>query len=274
MKSVIKMSIFGMINTEMIEINKESIIQFSDGTIQLNTFPTNYREGSHVLLTAEILDSDGIMALAQVKHVVDTYINGTCTLLLKYLPYARYDRAMKEVDSFSLKVFANIINSLKFDEVQLVDAHSNVGSLLINNCREVISQLDAIKTLNIVEHFDYIISPDYGAIKKANFIAEYYKVPCIIAIKKRNPSTGYTEFDKLILEQDVDLTGKRLLIVDDICDGGATFINLATGIRKNHDVSRISLYVTHGLFSKGKSLEGIDDIFCYNDYSARISKKQ
>lgn len=270
MKSNIRIQIFSPAYTETIDINKDTIISFSDGTIQINSFPTKIVKNSEVLLTAEILDSDGIIALAQTKNMIDANIDGPTTLLLKYLPYARYDRAMKKVDSFSLKVFTNFINSLNFKEVQLIDPHSNVGSLLLNNCIEVTSQLDAIKTLNIVEHYDYIISPDYGALKKANSIADHYKIPCIIALKKRNPSSGYTEFDRLVVEQDTDLNDKKLLIVDDICDGGATFINLAKGIRSQYNVSRLSLYVTHGLFSKGKELEGIDDLFCFNDYSSRI----
>lgn len=271
MKSTIRIQLFGPTYTETLDINKDTIISFSDGTIQINSFPTKIVKTSEVLLTAEILDSDGIIALAQIKNMVDTNIGCPTTLLLKYLPYARYDRPMKKVDSFSLKVFTNFINSLNFKEVQLIDPHSNVGSILLNNCVEVISQLDAIKTLNIVEHYDYIISPDYGAIKKANSISDHYKIPLIIALKKRNPSTGYTEFNRLLLEDYMNLDNKKLLIVDDICDGGATFVNLAKGIRKDHNVSRISLYVTHGLFSKGKSLEGIDDLFCYNDYSSRLS---
>ncbi|HCW17254.1 MAG TPA: phosphoribosylpyrophosphate synthetase, partial [Achromobacter sp.] len=41
-----------------------------------------------------------------------------------------------------------------------------------------------------------------------------------------------------------------VLVVDDICDGGRTFLELASALR---DTTRqpVYLYVTHGIFSKG-----------------------
>jgi ribose-phosphate pyrophosphokinase len=45
---------------------------------------------------------------------------------------------------------------------------------------------------------------------------------------------------------------KDLFIVDDICDGGGTFINIARIIKENEQFKgRIYLIVTHGIFSRG-----------------------
>ena len=44
--------------------------------------------------------------------------------------------------------------------------------------------------------------------------------------------------------------GRNCLIVDDICDGGGTFIPLAKKL-KNAGAKTVTLYVTHGIFSKG-----------------------
>ena len=203
--------------------------------------------------------------------MLDTWFKGIkIDLQFNYLPYARYDRAMKENDSFSLKTFTDIINSMNFNRILLVDPHSNVGQLLLKNSEVIIDQLTAIQLSNVItcnNSYDYIVSPDFGAIKKATIISEYYNIPLLISLKKRDVSTGYTVFDKLLIDDSVDLTDKKLLIVDDICDYGNTFINLAKGIKDLYNVKSIDLFVTHGLFSKGKKLNNIDNTYCFNDYS-------
>lgn len=276
MRSKFSVSIKDSGQQEVIEYDDSSIIHFSDGTIQINKFPSaKYLGGqlnqNSVLIKADILDSDGIMVLSQIKNMLDTWFKGIkIDLQFNYLPYARYDRAMKENDSFSLKAFTDIINSMNFNRVLLVDPHSNVGQILLKNSEVIIDQLTAIQLSNVItcnNSYDYIVSPDFGAIKKATSISEYYGIPLLIALKKRDVSTGYTVFDKLLIDDSVDLTDKKLLIVDDICDYGNTFINLAKGIKDLYNIKSIDLFVTHGLFSKGKKLNNIDNTYCYNDYS-------
>ena len=276
MRSKFSVSIEDSGQREIIEYDDSSIIRFSDGTIQINKFPSiKYLGGqlnqNSVLIKADILDSDGIMVLSQIKNMLDTWFKGIkIDLQFNYLPYARYDRAMKENDSFSLKAFTDIINSMNFNRVLLVDPHSNVGQILLKNSEVIIDQLTAIQLSNVItcnNSYDYIVSPDFGAIKKATIISEYYNIPLLISLKKRDVSTGYTVFDKLLIDDSVDLTDKKLLIVDDICDGGATFVNLAKGIKDLYNIKSIDLFVTHGLFSKGKKLNNIDNTYCFNDYS-------
>jgi ribose-phosphate pyrophosphokinase len=62
-------------------------------------------------------------------------------------------------------------------------------------------------------------------------------------------------------------SNKRFLIVDDICDGGRTFTELAKVLKKWTDMP-VDLYVTHGIFSKGMSVfDGlIDNIYCANPW--------
>lgn len=276
MRSKFSVSIKDSGRQEVIEYDDSSIIHFSDGTIQINKFPSiKYFGGqfnqNSVLIKADILDSDGIMVLSQIKNMLDTWFKGIkIDLQFNYLPYARYDRAMKENDSFSLKAFTDIINSMNFNRVLLIDPHSNVGQILLKNSDVIIDQLIALQLSNVItcnNSYDYIVSPDFGAIKKATSISEYYNIPLLISLKKRDVSTGYTVFDKLLIDDSVDLTDKKLLIVDDIADYGNTFINLAKGIKDLYNIKSIDLFVTHGLFSKGKKLNNIDNTYCYNDYS-------
>jgi ribose-phosphate pyrophosphokinase len=89
-----------------------------------------------------------------------------------------------------------------------------------------------------------IIAPDKGSVDRASAVARDLGLPVYFGEKTRDVETGrLTGF----IFPDVHV-GHRYLVVDDICDGGGTFIGLAADAP--HDVF-LDLYVTHGLFTKG-----------------------
>ena len=44
---------------------------------------------------------------------------------------------------------------------------------------------------------------------------------------------------------------ENFIIIDDICDGGATFVNIAKELKQLNPSAALHLVVTHGLFTKG-----------------------
>ena len=142
------------------------------------------------------------------------------------------------------------------------------GIGLLNNCLHFTQdRLLSSFTDNILEinNMDYIIAPDNGAVKKASKIAEKFKLPLITCLKERDLATGH--ITKYRILDSIEKPGKAL-IVDDICDGGATFNILAKSLKEDTPVTEISLYVTHGIFSKGldKLFENIDNIYSYHPW--------
>ena len=259
------------IDDKSVDIN---IIKFSDGTIQMN-LPLNaiHRGADLVTVEATIVDSDGIIGLCQLKEIIDTTLCkqiNTC-LLMEYIPYARYDRAMTAGDSFSLKVFANILNSLNFDTVMVRDAHSPISTSLINNCIEISQAESLALTVKNLDEYNFIISPDLGAVKKAEKVSEAYEIPLVRAFKKRDVATGHTVFDSIIdIKYIEELVGSSVIIIDDICDGGATFSNLAQNLKEQYGVSKVDLLVTHGIFKNGRNIPYVDDVKCLNDLEVLI----
>lgn len=87
-----------------------------------------------VWINALIKDSDGLLMLALVKDILDRHEVDKIKLDLHYMPYARQDRVCNAGEAFGLKVIANFINSLKFDEVMVTDPHSDVTVAVLDNC--------------------------------------------------------------------------------------------------------------------------------------------
>jgi ribose-phosphate pyrophosphokinase len=183
---------------------------------------------------------------------------------------------MKYGDSLSIKVFADLINALKFASVTIWDPHSDVTTAILDNV-VVIDQAYCMQCVIPIFKLPMgtkLIAPDAGAVKKTANVAKVYGVDYIVAGKSRSLVDNSIEGTSIQADQLLS-TDKRYLIVDDICDGGRTFIALAKAIREHVDETvPIDLYVTHGIFSYG--LEplfkgGITNIYVANMFSSNIS---
>jgi len=172
-------------------------------------------------------------------------------LVLPYVPYARQDRVALEGEPLSIKVFANLVNSLAFDEVEIWDPHSDVTPALLNNVRvrpteELMrATFDKAGATSLLRECAFV-APDAGARKRVGNLAKVFNTEPVFADKARDPVTGKLSGAKV----PDDLPARPMLVVDDICDGGGTFIELARVLREKTD-QPLYLYVTHGLFTKG-----------------------
>jgi ribose-phosphate pyrophosphokinase len=181
-------------------------------------------------------------------------------LILPFIPGARQDRLNDTGDClFTAKSIAKEINMRNFEEVSVIDPHSEVSPALIDRCKVWHSHVFSSLTSVLNGKYAGIISPDAGAEKRALNMAKELDIPLYHAWKTRNVKDGkITGFGCETLPK----TG-NFLIVDDICDGGGTFIGLREAIRLQSEAT-CDLFVTHGVFSKGaKHLKkGFNHIIC------------
>ena len=111
-----------------------------------------------------------------------------------------------------------------------------------------------------------LVSPDAGAYKKVFGVGQLFGIENIItASKVRDVKTGKilsTELPSIKKYND----SMKYVIVDDICDGGKTFIELSKAIKEQKSDAKIYLIVTHGIFSKGcdELMEHIERIYTTN----------
>jgi ribose-phosphate pyrophosphokinase len=200
-----------------------------------------------------------IIAVDALKRLFGSKVS--MELICPYFPYARQDRVCVEGEALGAAVMAKLLNTLAFDKVTIWDAHSEVTPALINNVVNTAQEAIIERCQPLVELLKSktvtLISPDAGATKKTQNVAKYFGggIEVLQAEKVRDLSTG------AITHTDLhgDVTGKDVLIVDDICDGGRTFLELAKVLKIKGSKS-ISLFVTHGIFSKGLAVfDGIID---------------
>jgi len=244
-------------------------VKLETGSVAQIAKTGQYAEAKNQAIIARMRNANDILELALLTDALRRFDNTPICLEMPYIPYGRQDRVCDKGESFSLKVFADIINNLNFEYVGVVDPHSNVTYAVFDRLK-VITQFDIINKWQ-----DFIrrilagvkfIAPDAGANKKTSEIAAFFSHRDFIrADKLRDLSNGN------ILETIVycdDLRGIDVAICDDICDGGRTFIELAKVLKKKN-AGKIILYVTHGIFSKGVAplfRNGIDEIWTTDSF--------
>ena len=173
------------------------------------------------------------------------------SLVLPYVPYARQDRVAVAGEPLSIKVFCSLINSMGFSSVEIWDPHSDVTPALLDNVvvaptpQLMINAMAPSGNASLLRTCAFV-APDAGARKRVSELAKHFKTEVVFADKVRDPVTGNLSG----AEVRGALPDRPLLIVDDICDGGGTFIQLAQVLREKTS-QPLYLYVTHGLFTKG-----------------------
>lgn len=218
------------------------------------------------------------MAILQATDILRRHNYNNISLHLPYMPYSRQDRYTTDHSSFALMQFANQISSCNFISVSSTDAHSNVSEALFDNFHnitapELLSHVADTLLLRSSRKCEsppkpYVVSPDAGAYKK---IFDTVKecglssdVEVLCANKMRDAATG--EIVRTTLSE-TDLQNRTCIVVDDLCDGGYTFIKLAEELKKA-GAGDLHLVITHGIFSKGLEVlkEHYKTITCSNTY--------
>lgn len=202
-----------------------------------------------------------------------------------YVPYfigARSDRKFRDGGvNYLKKVICPLINAQKFKSVRVLDPHSHCLEMGIDNL-EIETNAEFVK--NALAHIPGFESklvwlvPDKGAVDKAyaaakeiSFIGEI-----IECSKKRDKDTG--KIVETSIPHEYVFEGDSCLVVDDICDGGYTFIELAKAAKKR-GAGKLYLLITHGIFSHGldELSKYYDGIICTNsfreDLPARVKKE-
>lgn len=190
-------------------------------------------------------------------------------LHMPYFPYARQDKKISNETTFNGVMFTFLLRQLPLARITALDVHNPDP---IYRTIENFENLSPASLHNgliagvLAPDFkpDYLIFPDMGAFKRyphLNFM------PRIIMDKTRDQATGKLLSHNIVSEKEV-YSHQKGLIIDDICDGGATFLSVAKTMKEKWPDTELGLFVTHGIFSKGKKIleEAGLRVFTTNSY--------
>jgi ribose-phosphate pyrophosphokinase len=222
------------------------------------------RSCAQVTLVASIRSFTDLMELGQLTEVLKR--GGDVNLELHYLIGSRMDRPMNHDSPNTLKVVCDTIKSMGFNRITTVWSHSqSTNDRLEASSNTTLESSFLIRGLSkLAKEKEWaIILPDAGAAKRywndhACFLGSSFKV--VECSKHRNMETGRLSGFNVPCE-----VPEECHIVDDLCDGGGTFVGLAKELRTK-GAKVVNLIVYHGIFSKGIALESIDRIYTTNSF--------
>jgi ribose-phosphate pyrophosphokinase len=254
----------------MLLLNNQPVkfFKFNGGELQVNV---GQCETERAVLTWKPTNSDDIMLLLltvnALKHQGVPDIMVDCL----YLPYARQDRVCAAGEAFSLQVMIKLLDEMQVSDIRFWDIHNSDLTLdmVENTCVHETEIQDIFAYYKFLDSFDLynliLCAPDAGAREKVDkVVSEFQLADAIHFDKDRCPETGQIHGIKPN-QYNRNYDGYNILVVDDICDGGRTFIEVAKKL-KEHTSEYLYLYVTHGIFSNGldELLQYYKHIYCHH----------
>lgn len=222
----------------MLKVNGQKIDlkHFPDGTLQLRAEP---REGVAEITWAFESNEEMAALYFLTQHLREQGAE-KINLRLPYVPNARMDRVKNSDEVFTLKYFAQFLNSLGFARVYMRDVHSGVASALIRGgVSEDIAPVVRALAKRLLTEQDILFFPDEGACQRYRDMADH---PYGYGVKNRDWRSG--EILSLEVRGSIPQGPFNALIVDDICSYGGTFLKAAARL-KELGANKIWLYVTH-----------------------------
>lgn len=228
------------------------VIHYPGGEIETRfkkEFWVELRDSPKLTIDARLTSVQDIFTLLCLSDSVRNLRAGLdLSLRMPYVPFARNDRRFVDGGSYGLKIFGEVIRQGMFDRYIGLDVHNYDRAFLrIGHAFQNVEPTHLIEkaVADFTDRFGNptILFPDLGAQKR-------YKMPtyrCLSAMKERDPQTG--QLIRFIIPP---VVGEwNCLIVDDLCDGGGTFVGIAELLRQQGFKGKLGLYVTHGIFSQG-----------------------
>jgi len=235
-----------------VELNKSSIVEFSDGEFE-PSFDETVRGADVFLIQSTTPPSDNLMELLLMIDAAKRASAANIIAVMPYFGYARQDKKGKPRVPIGAKLVANLLTAAGVNRVMTIDLHADQiqGFFEVPVDHLYASELfvEDINSLNLPNLV--VASPDMGGSKRANAYAKMLKSGVVICYKERKQANVIGEMQVL-----GDVSGKDVVIIDDMVDTAGTLTKAADLMIENGATS-VRAYCTHGILS-GSAYERLD----------------
>ena len=235
-----------------VELNKSSVVKFSDGEFE-PSFDETVRGADVFLIQSTTPPSDNLMELLLMIDAAKRASAANIIAVMPYFGYARQDKKGKPRVPIGAKLVANLLTAAGVNRVMTIDLHADQiqGFFEVPVDHLYASELfvEDINSLNLPNLV--IASPDMGGSKRANAYAKMLKSGVVICYKERKQANVIGAMQVL-----GDVTGKDVVIIDDMVDTAGT-LTKAADLMMDNGATSVRAYCTHGILS-GSAYERLD----------------
>ncbi|MEN9061472.1 MULTISPECIES: ribose-phosphate pyrophosphokinase [Ponticoccus] len=246
-----RMSLYRGMSVGLVDARVE---RFNDSEIFVEVYENVRGEDMFIIQPTSNPANDNLMELLIMADALRRSSAARITAVIPYFGYARQDRRTKARTPISAKLVANMMVTAGIERVLTLDLHAaqiqGFFDIPVDNL-----YASPIFALDVQKQFDdlsdvLVISPDVGGVARARELAKRINAPLAIVDKRREKPGEVAEMTVI-----GDVTGKRCIIVDDMCDTAGTLCKAAEVIM-DHGATEVHAYISHGVMS-GPAVERI-----------------
>ncbi|MEM6477716.1 MAG: ribose-phosphate pyrophosphokinase [Pseudomonadota bacterium] len=228
--------------------------RFNDGEVFVEVFENVRGEDMFIIQPTSRPANDNLMELLIIADALRRSSAQRITAVIPYFGYARQDRRTKARTPISAKLVANMIYEAGIERVLTMDLHAaqiqGFFDIPVDNLyASPIFALDIRAAFGDLSDV-MVVSPDVGGVGRARELAQRIEAPLAIVDKRREKAGEVSEMTVI-----GDVTGKKCVIVDDICDTAGTLCKAAE-VLLDHGATEVHAYISHGVLS-GPAVERI-----------------
>jgi ribose-phosphate pyrophosphokinase len=231
--------------------------RFNDQEIFVEVYENIRGEDMFIIQPTSNPANDNLMELLIMADALRRSSARRITAVIPYFGYARQDRRAKARTPITAKLVANMLVKAGVERVLTMDLHAaqiqGFFDIPVDNLYA--SPIFALDILNqFKDRLDdvMVVSPDVGGVARARELAKRINAPLSIVDKRREKAGEIAEMTVI-----GDVSGKKCIIVDDICDTAGTLCKAAE-VLMEHGATEVHSYITHGVLS-GPAVERINN---------------
>ncbi len=232
-------------------LGKVNIQRFSDGEIGVE-FQESIRGQFVFLVQSTFAPTDNLMELLLMIDAAKRASAYKVIAVMPYYGYARQDRKDRPRVAIGSKLVADMLTAAGPDRVDTMDLHApqiqGYFDIPVDHLDSSAIFIPYIENLNL-ENLTFA-APDVGSANRIREIATYFECDMVICDKHRKRAN---EIASMVLIGDV--TGRDVVLIDDICDTGGTLAKSA-GLMKEKGARSVRAFCTHPVLS-GNAYENI-----------------
>ena len=249
-----RMTVHRGLNVDLVDARIE---RFNDQEIFVEVYENVRGEDMFIIQSTSNPANDNLMELLIMADALRRSSASRITAVIPYFGYARQDRRTKARTPISAKLVANLLVEAGVERILTLDLHATqiqgFFDIPVDNLYAApVFALDIIHQFSDKLNDVMVVSPDVGGVARARELAKRINAPLSIVDKRRERAGEVAEMTII-----GDVTGKKCIIVDDICDTAGTLCKAAEVLIEN-GAAEVHSYITHGVLS-GPAVERISN---------------
>jgi ribose-phosphate pyrophosphokinase len=234
-------------------LGKVNFSTFSDGEFQ-PSFEESIRGRRIFIIGSTQPSSDNIMEMLLMMDAAKRASARHITAVIPYFGWARQDRKDKPRVPIGAKMIAKILESAGATRIITMDLHADqIQGFFEKPVDHLFASslfIPYLKSLNLTDLT--IASPDMGGSKRAYAYAKTLESDVVVCYKQRQKANVISHMELI-----GDVTGKNVVLVDDMVDTAGT-LTKAADVMMERGAKSVRAICTHAILS-GKAYERINN---------------